>query len=487
MNKPNTTDSKPNTTETIELSISPEYINWNMWECVREFIQNCIDEDTKDNIGLITYDVHNGNKHGGTLTLTNAYASLRRHTLLLGSTDKRNDDSQLGCYGEGYKLAIAGLLHEQSKYEIEIHTGFEKWTPAIEYSERFGNQIVVIRIENTEPKGHFNGTKVVIKGIDKYEWQLIKQRTLRAAPTDTEIENSYDIVTVERGYWTDLGVNWSTDDIKCPVLDENYNNSGHILSEAYAGQLFCNGLYVGKLRKLVDDKPWKYGYNLNNISLDRDRKMSSRGEITANIQRLFIETGRSMNTLFSYDEYMKDSYADIEHLFAPRYSTEFKTQMQGYVDKFNEENPNSFPCDSCDIDDIESVGLGAVVMDWGKAIQFHRVLGRVSDIVMARRNAYVKVDTSDYKDTIRQAEILLTELFELDSFCILPVAFDGKNVDSIRDYDEGTELNVTVLVSAKHDTFKALVVHSIKAYASFPYETLAALVINTEFCPKVTS
>ena len=44
------------TFETINLSISPNYIDWGTWEAVRELMQNCKDSHDKGNKGYVRYE-----------------------------------------------------------------------------------------------------------------------------------------------------------------------------------------------------------------------------------------------------------------------------------------------------------------------------------------------------------------------------------------------------------------------------------------------
>lgn len=93
--------------ECYELSLTPNYVSdWTFNDALRELIQNGIDQETirPDNKFSIDYD-----EGKEVIRLVNKNAKLKISTLLLGKTNKSNDEDTVGQFGEGYKIAALVL------------------------------------------------------------------------------------------------------------------------------------------------------------------------------------------------------------------------------------------------------------------------------------------------------------------------------------------------------------------------------------------
>lgn len=201
--------------KTITLSIATTYVqHWDLWEAVRELLQNALDAKAKgysmefnevtDDFGLRSLHIINGGP------------ALSKASLLLGRTTKSGDNSQIGKFGEGFKLAL--LVLARKGYQVYLKTGSEKWTPRLGMSEEFDSEVLMIDVEECEP---VDGVAVVIEGACEED--------------------------LDGKYRPDLPL-------------------GRPLSEL-PGKVFVEGLFVCNL------EGYKYGYNLpaNRIRLDRDR------------------------------------------------------------------------------------------------------------------------------------------------------------------------------------------------------------------------
>jgi len=235
-----TTTTAKNTT--IELSVNPEYVpNWGVWEALRELLQNAADADDKG------YAMSISRTKSGTIKIYNDGADLSRDTLLLGTSSKRGDDTQRGKFGEGYKLAL--LVLSRANVQVVAHTRYETWTPVIEHSERFGADVVKVKVRSAnKPR---DGLTFLIKGISERAWDQIQQRCLfLRKPADG------DAVEVSGGTL--------------------------LTGEQYKGLLFSRGLFVGQL-----PNDYGYGYDLPHVELDRDRKLADPWSLRWEISRVF--------------------------------------------------------------------------------------------------------------------------------------------------------------------------------------------------------
>ena len=227
----------------LVLSISPDYLakRWSTWEVIREFVQNILDEQDQGKEATIRYD-----KKSQTLLLENE-GSLGRERLLLGSTSKAGDTRTRGEFGEGLKLAIAVGL--RLGMEFKIVAGSEIWIPKIEHSEEFNSETIVIHTRKIKDRGKVT---VEIKPLDEKTWKEVQQRVL----------SMYDLP--EKSY---LGM-----------------YSGKILlAPKLKGKLFVKGLYVCNL----DD--FKYGYDLNYVELDRDRRLAESHSLNRYVRDVWKE------------------------------------------------------------------------------------------------------------------------------------------------------------------------------------------------------
>ena len=103
--------------KSVKLTITPTYVShWSWWEGARELIQNAIDSGDhdvnfiKDSICIDSY--------GGKLPI---------QSLLLGKTSKEDDETKIGKYGEGMKLAFLCLLREGA--DVTMWNGKDVWKP----------------------------------------------------------------------------------------------------------------------------------------------------------------------------------------------------------------------------------------------------------------------------------------------------------------------------------------------------------------------
>ena len=103
-----------------EIPISPNYVhNWGVQEAVRELLQNAIDADKCGYKKDVLY-----NKESNLLTIVSTGVTLPVSSLVLGCSTKDENESLIGKYGEGYKLALVVLLRKG--YIINICNGISE-------------------------------------------------------------------------------------------------------------------------------------------------------------------------------------------------------------------------------------------------------------------------------------------------------------------------------------------------------------------------
>jgi len=274
----------------LELTFTPDYVDWGIWEAVRELLQNAKDADDLGFDMDVKYYPRTER-----LEIINEGAALTRDMLVLGATSKRNNDSQRGQFGEGFKLAFASLL--RMGREVTADVGSERWTPEIKLSDTFGREVMVINTHAIKDRGCVT---IEVSPVTPSEWERIQGKTLFMG----------DYAATKTDY-------------------------GEILTDdEYAGMLFCKDLFVGGL----PDEDHLYGYNLKRIQLDRDRRLADPYSVRNEIQRALLnarkrnaftleqmykmlETKCAEADLFDNEyDWLDGMEHDIAHLFKEKHS-----------------------------------------------------------------------------------------------------------------------------------------------------------------------
>ena len=251
--------------DNIEIAVTGDYVDWTIWEAIRELLQNAKDADDLGYDMHIVYD-----EETKTLTLKNEGVELGRDKLVLGATTKRDNPLQRGTFGEGFKLAFSALL--EMGRAVVVRTGNERWEPKLKPSKNFGGQeILTIQSEWRSTPSDFT---VTIEPIEPHEWDLIDRRTL---------------------FLNSEGV----EKIRCP--------DGHLItSPEHAGMIYHQGLFIRDY-----DEDMKFGYSFNTIEMDRDRRMVDDGELKRKMRNIIcdavtIEDGLNPEVIYNFLQESRD-------------------------------------------------------------------------------------------------------------------------------------------------------------------------------------
>jgi hypothetical protein len=221
------------------LPIKHSYIpSWGVWEAVRETMQNGLDE--QDQYGHELVVTHKEN----ILSVKNIGANLDTKALLLGHTTKLGT-SLRGQHGEGLNLAMLAAVRAGRKMRIE--TPEEIWTPSIDYSTEYKERVLHV---TTRKRRKSSDCVEVLLDVTLQEWEMFRNNFLSL----TRIEEELLIKTL---------------------------NGSVILDDSFQGKIFVKGIFVEK------DPELKYGYDLRNVSLDRDRRVLSTFDKRWEIQGIF--------------------------------------------------------------------------------------------------------------------------------------------------------------------------------------------------------
>ena len=257
--------------ETRNSYISSNYVSiWKLKEGVREIVQNLMDAVTlhaislgghKEDIIVRVKDISNQRFREyefifrgeiiGQIEYDHILSTLRCSNpgtipiegLLLGGTekDKKNKTESLeviGRFGEGMKLAALALLREGKTFLIK--TGAQMWTFSLKVDSTFNHECLHFSIVPAQKDEEATSLKTMVEigNMSIEEWnQNIK-------------------------HFLDL-----TDETVCSVPGRDKTMGAVLFGAKLRGRLFVKGIHVEDLMTEL-----KYGYNIIEIDLDRDRR-----------------------------------------------------------------------------------------------------------------------------------------------------------------------------------------------------------------------
>jgi hypothetical protein len=221
--------------------------------------------DTKKELGFIRLS-----KKTGTLELTNYNSWLSAKSINLGTTSKRGNNFYAGHHGEGYKIATVALLRD--KYLVKIRASKCTWdffaaSPGKKYE---GEACVTFKIKRDEED---------IKPMkDAYAARIATGRPRKRSG------NIWEDVTVLIGggkskhVTVDEFMEWIKFalDLDPPSSVLETPDGSILLDAKFSNKVYLKGIFLEHAAAL---KPFKFGYNLAQGAVDRDRRtLSSPGE-----------------------------------------------------------------------------------------------------------------------------------------------------------------------------------------------------------------
>ncbi len=226
---------------TYDLGLKHSYVpHWDVWEGVREFVQNYLD-GMSDHFGSMRGSLRHTGSH---LVLTNEETKLERSAWIMGQTSKANRADQRGQWGDGLKTGSLALI--RAGVDVVMDNGCERWTPTIQESAQFGGvETLHVKIRKLrKERNHFQARIA----IDKETWNALRANFLAFCDETTTIE---------------------------------VHHRGTILTdESMAGRIYARGIFV------TTDAKLDYGYDFTELELDRDRGRVASWELDTSISNI---------------------------------------------------------------------------------------------------------------------------------------------------------------------------------------------------------
>ncbi len=257
----------------LELTICPQYIqSWGIWEALRELAQNSFDQETVDDSSTSGINYTSSEQK---MIFSNANTTLPKSALLLGKTSKSEDETCLGQYGEGFKLAL--LVLTRMGMRVKILNGKEEWTPKIIKSRRYDSDLLVI--DTSKAKRPHSDLSFVVEGVTPTMFAEFATKCLT-------INYPTNIIETTRGNI---------------LLDENQK-----------GNIYCGGLFVQK----SDDTEMRHGYDIKpeHVILDRDRRTVDSWSLCWLTARMFAEVrdGEHREQIYNL---ITDNASDVKYYY----------------------------------------------------------------------------------------------------------------------------------------------------------------------------
>ena len=283
--------------KSIKLTMAKTYVSdWGFWEAIRELAQNALDH--KDKTGEnISVGYHKPTKK---LLITSANCKLSLSSLVLGVSDKTDDTSARGQFGEGYKLALLVLV--RLGLDVKVYNQDEVWIPSFEHDDELDTDLLTIKVypkETTSKNVVFSIGGSTREMADKIKNRLIIHR-------DKAV-----------GFKTAFGT----------ILTE----------ERFKGKIFAGGLYI-----CTPELELEHGFDFNpeHVTLGRDRGLidSFNVQWLASKMWLSIEEGdttaltEAVNTIYTGSAYSSTGYVGSV-------SGRNKQIAEGVAERFYKEFP----------------------------------------------------------------------------------------------------------------------------------------------------
>ena len=238
----------------IALSVSSDYLpNWGVHEGLRELVQNYI--DAADDSGVKGEIRFEGGSARGRVFLRNPGAKpLTREALLFGVTSKADRADQRGQFGEGMKVGTLALV--RAERSVTIRTQTETWSASLAPAPDFGGR-KVLTFDTRKRQTEADAVEIEIGPVEREEWDAIRDAFMFMQEEEGEVSSA-------KGYTGAL------------LLDERHREA-----------VFAKGILVTKMDGC------RYGYDLSNLTLNRDRSMVNEWDVRYQVVNLISEQYRN--------------------------------------------------------------------------------------------------------------------------------------------------------------------------------------------------
>lgn len=335
---------------------------WGAWEFIREMVQNGRDAEVEHGAKL-TVEWKNG-----TLRIENEGCTLPIKALLQGYTTKAGKADLIGKFGEGFSLGLVAGLREG--FDIKIRNGSEVWVPSAERSEQFGEDVLVMNVSTG--REYQNRVRVEVGGVTKEAWDLMKGMFL-FLPRKKEV----------------------------PQIQ---THAGTLLTgEECRGQVFVKGIFVQSAPDAL------YGYDFQEVELDRDRKMIEGYDLRYRAKEVLLAAlgVAGVSVRAALYEAMTSPEPSLETSAIGRYDAIHKATVEYVASRFAKDHgENAIPVSNlAEAKDVEHFGKKGVVVSAALAAVLAHKIG---DFAKVKDGLAREVVSTYHRDhlSVREREVL---------------------------------------------------------------------------------
>lgn len=400
----------------IQLTIKTTYLpTWDAYCGIRELIQNGKDAEVEHG-ATMKVDWYND-----TLRITNDGVTMPTKALLLGHTTKLGNSRLIGKFGEGLKLACLVLV--RAGHPVKIRNGSEVWTPTIEHSDTFDEDVLTFNID--KGRANKNRVRVEVGGVNRMAWDKFRKCFLFLNPP-----KKADVVDTWQG---DL-----------------------LLGEAHKGKVFIKGIFV------QTDPDLEFGYDFPDAELDRDRKMVQSFDLRYRTKGILLSAVDKVPKMLlgSLTAMLENPTADVEGI------NEYGTIPAEVAEKVAEDftakhGEDAVPVSSmAESKDVEHLGKKGVVVSKQLGHVLAEKLGSIETVKDGLKREVVK--RYGWHELTETEKASLTEALNLVN-SVEPVSLDDIEIVDFRDPN----------LMGQFKERKILIAHK---YLTDPNETLRILI-----------
>lgn len=398
----------------IQLTIKTTYLpSWGAWEGIREVIQNARDAEIEHKTTMKVSWYKN------TLRVENEGVTLPLKALLLGHTTKLDRSDTIGKFGEGLKLGILALV--RAGHHVKIRNGSEVWTPTIERSMTFDEDVLTFNIEYG--RSDRVRIRVEIGGVKREDWDLLRK----------------NFIFLER-----------------PKKDEAIKTiAGTLLTgDYYKGRVYVKGIFV------QSDPELGFGYDLLDVELDRDRKMIEPWSLRYKSRSILMHAVAKEKSLCgAFNDLLEDSTPEVRGIDTCQVDPEVAQDIA--KDFQSKHGPNAVPVTTlAESADIEHLGKIGVIVSQPLSTVLSVVMGTVTNLKEGLRKEVIKKYgwhelTSEERNSLTEAVAMIhvVEPLTLDAVDVV----DFRSEDLMGQHKDGRSFIARKYLTDPDETLRILI------------------------------
>ncbi|MFA5053346.1 MAG: ATP-binding protein [Parcubacteria group bacterium] len=403
----------------LELTIKADYLpEWKIWEGVRELVQNAIDAQTEHGATMTIR-----HRDGNVLVIENEGVVLPHEALLLGHTTKTDRSDMRGKFGEGLKLGVLALVREGLK--IKIRSGDEVWVPSIMRSDKFDAKVLCFQIA-TGRKAE-QRVQVEVHGINAEAWLFLFLGDGRRKPT--RVKTSFGSL---------------------------------LLDPESKGMLYCKGIHV------QNDHDLAYGYDFDNVEVDRDRRMIDKWSLQYQMSQIWLSAlGRRPDLVDSFQIMLDENPPDCKGIgeYTAKYMPD--SVVSAVTAEFERRHgSNAFPVDSlAESEDVGHLGKRGIVVGDALGHILRRRYGTIDEIKARYATEVTRTyswhELSDLEQTsLKRAVDTVADVTDMSLETVEIVDFRDENLLGLHHANHGMGAEISLakrILGSRRETLRVLV------------------------------